>query len=540
MSAESLFGQLQEAFLVIKPEQSEPVFLNEAACKLLSLDKEQFVNSSLWRQQILPLVKDSKLSKDHYISFQGQNYRLGFSQIIDSQSKLIAVHLSKDSPSEETLHNFYDLVDNLGAYVFCKDTDFNYTYANQQVCELFGCSLEEVIGHNDYKFFGEDTGKQLIETYDKPVIEQGQTQRNEELLFVDSINEYRHYLSVKKPLFDQDGNVRGLFGISTDITQEKETQAQLRESELRLRTILDNVGAYIYIKDKERRFKYINKMTEELFQRKSEEIVGLNNFDLLGPEQGEEFDQTDRKVFELGKKVTCLETFTTPDDILYYWSVKIPLQNAQGEIDHYIGISTDITDQKHLEHQVRQSHQELELRLAEIKKLKDELQTQATHDSLTGLYNRRYLEDHSPLSFTDPSRGPTSLLMVDIDNFKSINDSYGHGLGDKTLQLLAETLRAECRSNDLICRYGGDEFIVILPNTPQDSALKKAEWIRKSFRLNTPSSLPELDQSSISIGIATSPDNADCFEKLYNSADKALYAAKKKGRNCCVTASESQ
>ncbi|MCP4597093.1 diguanylate cyclase [Neptuniibacter sp.] len=540
MSAESLFRQIEEAFLVINPEQSQPVFLNEAACKLLSLDKEQFVNSSLWLQQIQPLIKGSTPPKEHFISFQGRNYRLGFSQIHDDQCNSIAVHLSEDSPSEETLHNFYDLVDNLGAYVFCKDTNFNYTYANQQVCELFSCSLEEIIGHNDYKFFGENTGKELIETYDKPVIEQGQTQRNEELLFVDSINEYRHYLSVKKPLFDQDGKVRGLFGISTDITQEKKTQTQLRESELRLRTILDNVGAYIYIKDKDRRFKYINKMTEELFQRKSEEIVGLNNFDLLGPEQGEEFDQTDRKVFELGKKVTCLETFTTPDDILYYWSVKIPLQSEQGEIDHYIGISTDITDQKRLEQTVRESHQELELRLEEIKKLKDELQTQATHDSLTGLYNRRYLEDHSPLSFTDPSRGTTSLLMVDIDNFKSINDTYGHGIGDKALKLLADTLSAECRSNDLICRYGGDEFIVILPNTPQDSALMKAEWIRKNFQLNTPDTLAKIKQISISIGIATSPDNADCFEKLYNAADKALYAAKKKGRNCCVTASESQ
>ncbi|WP_420599799.1 sensor domain-containing diguanylate cyclase [Neptuniibacter sp.] len=537
MSIKSVFEQLNDAFLIIDLENPDQLHFNAAARELLSIDDSALAESQLWQQKLSPLLKTSALPEEHSIFYKNQNFRLSISQIDVEQSKCIAVHFSPSPPSEETLHNFFDLVDNLGAYVFCKDTEFNYTYANQQVCELFNCPLEEVIGNNDYKFFGEDTGRELIETFDKPVIEQGIIQSNEERLFVESINEYRTYLSVKKPLLDQSGKVRGLFGISTDITEEKRTQAKLRESELRLRTILDNVGAYIYIKDKDRKFQYINKLTEELFQKKSEEVVGLSNIELLGPEQGEEFDQTDRQVFELGKKVTCLETFTTPDGIFYYWSVKIPLQNDQGEIDHYIGISTDITDQKNLENQVRQSNHELELRLKEIHKLKDELQNQATHDTLTGLYNRRYLEDHSPLCFADPNRAPTSLLMVDIDNFKSINDNHGHGIGDKTLQYLAETLRAECRSNDLICRYGGDEFLVILPNTPQESALKKAEWIRKSYQLNLAKVLPDLRSNSISIGISTSPTNADNFEKLYHAADKALYEAKYEGRNCCVTAS---
>ncbi|MGH1460506.1 MAG: sensor domain-containing diguanylate cyclase [Neptuniibacter sp.] len=538
MNIESLFSQLNNAFLVITQHPTEHLFLNAAACKLLAIENHDFSDSALWLHQLSPCVQSSPLPKEHYVYYKGQNYRLSFSELKDHQSTYITVHFSVDTPSEETLHNFFDLVDNLGAYVFCKDTDFNYTYANQQVCELFNCSPEEIIGHNDLKFFGDDTGKKLIETYDRPVIEKGKTQRNEERLFVESINEYRTYLSVKKPLFDQTGKVRGLFGISTDITQEKQTQAKLRESELRLRTILDNVGAYIYIKDKDRKFKYINKMTEELFQKKSEEIVGLTNIELLGPEQGEEFDQTDRKVFALEKKISCLETFKTEDNILYYWSVKIPLQNNRGEIDHYIGISTDITEQKHLENQVRRSHHELELRLEEINKLKDKLQTQATHDSLTGLYNRRYLEEHAALSFLDPDRGPTSILMVDIDNFKSINDVYGHSIGDKTLAYLAKVLRSECRSNDLVCRYGGDEFLLILPNTPLTSALKRAEWMRKNYQLHIGESIPELSKSSISIGIAVSPDNADSFEKLYQAADKALYAAKEKGRNCCFTASD--
>lgn len=213
MSIKSVFEQLNDAFLIIDLENPDQLHFNAAARELLSIDGSALAESQLWQQKLSPLLKASALPEEHSIFYKNQNFRLSISQIDVEQSTCIAVHFSPSPPSEETLHNFFDLVDNLGAYVFCKDTEFNYTYANQQVCELFNCPLEEVIGNNDYKFFGEDTGRELIETFDKPVIEQGITQSNEERLFVESINEYRTYLSVKKPLLDQSGKVLSLIHI---------------------------------------------------------------------------------------------------------------------------------------------------------------------------------------------------------------------------------------------------------------------------------------------------------------------------------------
>lgn len=535
MTITDLFSQLSEAYLLIDPDTQTLILLNPAASVILKTTGEDFTKTECWKHEIIRSATSETLPEIQAVAFQNQHLTARYSEINDANQRYIAVNITPAIPSEEALHNFFNIVDHLGAYVYCKDNQYQYTYANQQVCELFEREREEVIGGTDNDFFGEETGSEL-QKIDSPVIEAGHTVETEELNFVPQFNEYRHYLSVKKPLINETGEITGLFGISTDITEQKRVQQQLHTSEKQLSTILDNVGAYIFIKDKARRFQYINRMTEQLFQRKSDEIVGMDNFDLLGPEQGEEFDRTDRQVFNTGKRVNCIETFATPEKTFYYWTVKIPMFNEEGEIDSYIGISTDITEQKKLEHQVRESNDQLQATIEEINILKDKLQQQATHDPLTGLFNRRFLEEHVELSFTDPSRGPTSLLMVDVDHFKRVNDALGHKAGDEVLQFLATLMREECRSNDLVCRYGGEEFIILLPNTPLETAFQKAEWIRIQYELKVATAFPKAKGSSISIGVATSPEHGNSFETVYQAADKALYMAKEQGRNRSIVA----
>ena len=461
MQISSLFAQLNEAYILIDQEDVSLVSINEPACKLLDLEMSSLEASILWvqiiRTRLLSEIKTSPIN-----TFHNQRHLVFTpSPITDDTSTFLALHISIATPSEETLHNFFSIVDNLGAYVYCKDLNYNYTYANQQVCELFGKPIEEVIGNNDLAFFGDETGKHLQEV-DKPVIVDEQTVEAEEINYIPSLKQYKHYLSAKKPLYDRFGHCCGLFGISTDITEQKEIQKKLFESELKLTTILDNVGAYIFIKDTDRCFTYINRMTEKLLQRSSDEIVGMNNFELLGPVQGEEFDRTDREVFAKEEPISCIETFKTPDATFYYWSVKIPMRNDLGEIDSYIGISTDITEQKKLEHQVRDYNTQLQTTIAEINHLKDKLQHQATHDVLTGLYNRRFLEEQAEKVFTDLNNSPISILMIDIDHFKKVNDKFGHKTGDDVLQLLANVMTEERDNNDIVCRYGGEEFLILL------------------------------------------------------------------------------
>ena len=163
----------------------------------------------------------------------------------------------------------------------------------------------------------------------------------------------------------------------------------------------------------------------------------------------------------------------------------------------------------------------------------------AITDALTGLYNRRYLETHlNHMIEHYVNRGKVlSVLAVDVDFFKAINDTHGHDAGDKVLQELAARLREHTRSIDLCCRIGGEEFIVVLPNTDTSTAEKIGERLRravasKSFGIGAASPVPV----TISAGIASLAEMDDTLEKLLKRADSALYRAKREGRNRVVKA----
>ncbi len=163
----------------------------------------------------------------------------------------------------------------------------------------------------------------------------------------------------------------------------------------------------------------------------------------------------------------------------------------------------------------------------------------AITDPLTGLYNRRYLETHlNHLIEHYINRGKAlSVVAVDVDFFKAINDTYGHDIGDKVLQELSVRLKANTRSVDLCCRVGGEEFIMVLPNTAPDLSSRIAERLRrsvasKSFECGINQPVPV----TISVGVSSLNGSDDTLEKLLKRADQALYSAKREGRNKVVIA----
>lgn len=157
----------------------------------------------------------------------------------------------------------------------------------------------------------------------------------------------------------------------------------------------------------------------------------------------------------------------------------------------------------------------------------------AIRDGLTGLYNRRGLFEHIThiLDYADRSGIELSLLMIDIDRFKQVNDTYGHSAGDKALKLLAKSLNAECRRSDLIARYGGEEFVVVLPDADFDEAMSLAERIRHAIELDRIGE--EGFRITVSIG-CTQRLGQQSYESMLKNADEALYAAKNAGRNQVV------
>ena len=173
------------------------------------------------------------------------------------------------------------------------------------------------------------------------------------------------------------------------------------------------------------------------------------------------------------------------------------------------------------------------------------LEHENTTDSLMGIYNRRYFDRRLKEEFSRSVRYqyPLSLIMVDIDHFKKVNDRLGHQIGDLVLKRLADLLQGSVRDADVVCRYGGEEVAVILPHTPDSSALIVAENLRK--KIGTTEILTEdlsPDKHAVivtaSLGVSTLVPKIETADMLLNQADKALYTAKKNGRNCVVSCKE--
>lgn len=164
----------------------------------------------------------------------------------------------------------------------------------------------------------------------------------------------------------------------------------------------------------------------------------------------------------------------------------------------------------------------------------------AVTDGLTGLNNRRYLDKHLKLLFDrSVARGrPLSICITDIDRFKSVNDTYGHDAGDEVLREFANRIRSTVRGADLACRYGGEEFVVVMPDTPPEMAAAVAERLRTIVEMN-PFKLRQAGvaiQITASLGISSTVWGAESPEQLLKQADRALYDAKHSGRNRVVAA----
>lgn len=208
-------------------------------------------------------------------------------------------------------------------------------------------------------------------------------------------------------------------------------------------------------------------------------------------------------------------------------------RNAQEEL-----IALQNENQEQLEHRVQERTLELNIALQELEEANKELEQKNTIDELTGLYNRRYYDQKIMAEHRRSRRNltPLSLIIIDIDHFKAVNDSYGHLAGDKCLvELSSRIKRCLRRSSDIGCRYGGEEFCIILPETDTQGAMALAEEIRQLFLATTFETGVEPLPLTISCGVSTYLQQRSVApEHIFSAADKALYQAKHQGRNLVI------
>jgi len=259
--------------------------------------------------------------------------------------------------NEQKLHS---LLNNIPAYIFTKDREGRYTFANQMLAALHALTTDDLIGKTDFDLFTKDAAQTFTKN-DKTVFERNKTVRALEHGGMDDYGIERSYLSVKCPLEDEDGIVNEILGISVDISEQQRLERALWESQEKLNSILDNMKARVYIKDTDLRYTYANEELCQELQMDRTTIMGKDDFDLFATESAIAFRTTDQEVLDTKQKIFRMETSSDPfnREKRYFWSVKVPLMTAEGVPHSILGISTDVTEQKKLEERLRSNERQL-------------------------------------------------------------------------------------------------------------------------------------------------------------------------------------
>jgi diguanylate cyclase (GGDEF)-like protein/PAS domain S-box-containing protein len=214
----------------------------------------------------------------------------------------------------------------------------------------------------------------------------------------------------------------------------------------------------------------------------------------------------------------------------------VPLSSGHQGLGGILVTLRDATEQANTEATLQAMNADLHERVLQVEELQEELREQALRDPLTGLFNRRYLDATLEREFGRAAREeyPISIAMIDVDYFKKINDEHGHASGDQTLRFLGSQLRAGLRTGDIACRYGGDEFLLVLPNTELNHAHARAEEWRAAVKASSVYWMEWSEPTTVSIGLAAFPEHGRSAESVMTAADLALYEAKRAGRDCVV------
>ena len=292
---------------------------------------------------------------------------------------------------------------------------------------------------------------------------------------------------------------------------ERLSAAERREWEQRdfLDTLIETIPNPVFYKDAEGRYQNCNQAFLEAVDQDRDAIIGRTVDEIWPPDLAQTYREADTELLSRGGHQRYEAQAETAGgerrDVLFDKAV---LTNDQGETIGIIGVVTDITERKALEAQ---------------------LAHEASHDALTGLYNRSHIEGAAAQAADEVERygGNLAGLLLDLDHFKQVNDDCGHAVGDEVLRRLAELLNERLREADIAGRWGGEEFLIVLPHTDQEGARRVAEDLRRALEATT---MPEVGQVTMSLG-CSGYRNGEGIDPFIKRLDDALYAAKDAGRN---------
>lgn len=450
---------------------------------------------------------------------------------------------------------YRDLVQNMGEGLTIVDSQENILFSNPAADSMFGVNPETLVGHNLREFLDSPQVNEVLSQTDRR--KRGEKSQYE-IVIIRPDTEKRNLLITATPQYDTNGEFSSSFGVIHDITIRRQYEQTLEQTRAQLSkqvqeldkknkeittssdmmNMLQNCtavsetysviarfcrqvfpeanGAFYYRKDN-KRFKLVQKwgmLSNSNNEIKVEDCWGLRreklyafNSSSLGP-----------VCSHLGR-VLPGSSVCVPIAIDKEISAMLHLETAEGMFE--------LTDDQH-QLAITLSEQ-ISLALSNVQ-LKEKLHEQAIRDSLTGLYNRYYMEEAlvKELSRAHRSGKNIGLIMLDFDRFKELNTVYGHPKADEVLRDFGILLNASIRGSDIACRYGGDEFLIIMPETTLETLTSRSDQLRNKVKeLSNTNILLKDFPMTVSIGIAVFPTHGNNPAELLKSADDALMVAKK-------------
>ena len=386
------------------------------------------------------------------------------------------------------------------------------TYWNKASQRLYGYSKTEVMGKKIEDLIIPTSAKEEVRKRIDNWINNDEPIASDRVTLINKEGNDVHVFS-QHFMIELDDDHYEMYCIDIDLSEIDILQKELLSQKNFLRTIINVIPDLIWLKDRNGKYLACNTKFEKLYGAEESYIVGKDDFDFVDPEFAQSFQDNDRMAIEMGGSRSNDEVLTFPDGYEgLFETIKTPIHDDKKNLIGVLGIARDITKRKARE---------------------EELKRYANYDILTGLANRTLFMDRLShlMSKRTANAQYSAILFLDLDNFKTINDTFGHSMGDKTLKVISKCLQGIIRESDTLSRHGGDEFTILLENidAPLDAA-RVAEEIH--HKLKTPIIIGNHKfYVTASIGIAITPNDCSDPETLLRYADIAMYEAKNTGKN---------